>query len=420
MKALSSPGYGSLFPRGWRFPPYLAPLVAFLVLLPFLFLPVTPSEALSHPHLGYGAFVADLGSTAFLNDMGFGWFVHQLSWSSVEGERKGQYHWGDLDNILNASQGSGLRLILRVVDTPGWARSNPSGTAPPENMNDFGDFMEVLATRARGKVAGYVIWNEPNLPYEWGGNNPNPAQYVQMLQAVYPRIKAADPEALVITAGMATTGGGGGAACGVGTGITLQEVNPFTQNLYAAGVISDLDFICGIYLNGGQGYFDALGSHPYGFAAAFDQLPSTGLAFRRAEQQRAVMEAMGDGDKQIWAIEFGWVLHPGDSCRNKWDWPERWWQIVSEAEQAANLAGAYGYAYQNWRWMGVMNFFNLDFATVPWYDYCQPMRFYSVVYRDTPGVGSFNYRQGYYALRDMDKPTSGPYRRYFPFIHKGS
>ncbi|MFQ6000961.1 MAG: carboxypeptidase regulatory-like domain-containing protein, partial [Anaerolineae bacterium] len=119
------------------------------------------------------------------------------------------------------------------------------------------------------------------------------------------------------------------------------------------------------------------------------------------------MEAMGDGDKQIWAIEFGWILHPGDSCRNEWDWPERWWQIVSEAEQATNLAGAYGYAYQNWPWMGVMNFFNLDFATVGWYDYCQPMRFYSLVYRDTPGQGSLNYRQAYYALRDMEKPTSG-------------
>ncbi len=419
MKA-SPPSYRALFPRGWRLPPYFAPLVAFLALLPFVFLPATPSEAVPQTHLGYGADIAALGDTDILSGMGFGWFVHYLDWAGAE-PSKGNYNWADLDNIIDAAQSSGMKAILRVELTPDWAwAGNGDTTGPPDDMNDFGDFMEALATYARGKIAGYVIWNEPNLPYEWGENNPNPAQYVQMLQVVYPRIKAADPEALVITAGMATTGGGGGAACGVGTGIVLQEVSPFTQELYAAGVMSDLDFICGIYLNGGKDYFDLLGSHPYGFSAAFDQLPATGLAFRRVEQQRAVMEAMGDGDKQIWAIEFGWVLHPGDSCRNEWDWPERWWQIVSEAEQATNLVGAYQYAYHNWPWMGVMNFFNLDFATVPWYDDCQPMRWYSVVYRDTPGVGPLNYRLAYYALRDMVKPPSGPYKVYFPFVHKGS
>jgi len=385
-----------------------------------MFLPATPTEAVLPSTLGYGAGIAALGDTDILTEMGFGWFVHYLDWAGAE-PSKGNYNWADLDNIINAAQSSGLKAILRVQLTPDWAWSGSGDTtSPPDNMDDFGDFMEALATHAQGKIAGYVIWNEPNLPYEWGGNNPNPAQYVQMLQAVYPRIKAADPEALVITAGMATTGGGGGAACGVGAGIAMQKVSPFTQNLFAAGVMSDLDFICGIYLSGGKYYFDILGSHPYGFAAAYNELPSTGLAFRRVEQQRAVMEAMEDSDKQIWAIEFGWVLDPGESCHYTHDWESRWWQRVSEAEQATNLAGAYGYAYHNWPWMGVMNFFNLDFATVPWYDYCQPMRWYSVVYRDTLGLGELKYRPAYYALRDMVKPTSGPYKGYFPLIHKGS
>ena len=407
MKGHSSPSFWALFLRGRRLPPYLAPLVAFLALLPFLFLPATPSEAFPRPHLGYGANIAALGDVTILNDMGFGWFVHYLDWASAE-PNKGGYDWANLDNIIEAAESSGLKAILRVALTPDWAWSGGGDTTgPPDNMDDFGDFMEALATYAQGKVAGYVIWNEPNLPYEWGWNDPSPAQYVEMLQAVYPRIKAADPDAVVITAGMATTGGGGGAACGVGTGIALQKVSPFTQNLYAAGVMPDLDFICGIYLSGGQGYFDVLGSHPYGFAAAFDELPSTGLAFRRVEQQRAVMEAMGDSAKQVWAIEFGWVLYPGESCHYTHDWESRWWQIVSETEQATNLAGAYEYAYQTWSWMGVMNFFNLDFATVPWYDYCQPMRWYSVVYRDTPGVDPLKYWEAYYALRDMPKYTSG-------------
>lgn len=396
------------------------PFLGVLLLLSSSSISSQPSQTVVRPHLGYGANIAELSDTDILTEMGFGWFVHYLDWAGAE-PSKGNYDWAHLDKIINAGQSSGLKAILRVQLTPDWAWSGSGDTTgPPDDMNDFGDFMEALATYARGKIAGYVIWNEPNLPYEWGGNDPNPTQYVQMLQAVYLRIKAADPEALVITAGMATTGGGGGAACGVGRAIALQEVSPFTQKLYTAGVMSDLDFICGIYQSGGKGYFDVLGSHPYGFAATFDELPSTGLAFRRVEQQRAVMEAMEDGDKQIWAIEFGWVLYPGESCHYTHDWEWRWGQIVSEEEQATNLRGAYQYAYHYWPWMGVMSFFNLDFATVPWYDYCQPMRFYSVVYRDIPGVDPLRYRQAYTALQDMVKPTSGPYKGYLPFIHKGS
>jgi len=36
-----------------------------------------------------------------------------------------------------------------------------------------------------------------------------------------------------------------------------------------------------------------------------------GLAFRRVEQQRALMEIQGDAAKQIWVIEFGWILGSG-------------------------------------------------------------------------------------------------------------
>lgn len=400
--------------RGGCFLPFLATLL----LLFSSSISSQPSQALPRPHLGYGVFVANLGNLNMVNGLGFGWFAHPLFWSGAE-ETNNDYQPGNLDNIIDAAQGNNLKLILRVSDAPGWAWNMGN---PPQWADEFGDFMAWVAQRVNSRApdleVAYVIWNEPNLPIEWGGRTPQPSWMAALLQATYPRIKAVDPDAVVIAPGMATTGGRGGAACGVGTGIALQEVSPFTQKLYAAGAISDLDFICGIYLNGGKDYFDVLSSHPYGFAAPFDELPSTGLAFRRVEQQRAVMEAMGDGDRQIWALEFGWILYPGESCHYTHDWESRWGQIVSETEQATNLAGAYGYAYHNWPWMEVIHFFNLDFATVPWYGYCQPMRWYSVVYRDTPGVGDLKYRLAYYALRDMVKPTSGPFKAYLPLLYK--
>lgn len=379
-------------------------LLALLLLLITLLIPAAPSQARAESRLGYGAFVAnigdgsDTGNTPRLRGMGFGYMVVQLSWAGAE-PNEGKYNWDDLDNILHAAETEKLKLILRVTETPSWARkAGEIATAPPRKMGFFRRFMRKLAGYARGKVAGYVIWNEPNLPYEWGNRSPSPRGYVNLLKAAYRGVKAGDPQALVVTAGMATTGGGF-SGCGVKISAFDTAIGAdYTQRVLAAGAMNDLQFICGIYRNGGKGFFDALGSHPYGFAYPPGKDPSTvgGLAFRRVEQQRKIMRAQGDGAKRIWAIEFGWVVKPPDSCRHTHDWDSRWWQIVSERKQANYLVGAYQYARQNWRWMRVMSLFNLDFGRVPWYDDCQPMRYYSLL--KTTGA-----RPSYRALKAMDK-----------------
>jgi len=398
MKGLSSPRCWALFLRGWGLPPHLAPLFAFLALLPFLFLPATPSEAVPRPHLGYGAFVANPGNLNMVNDLGFGWFAHPLFWSGAE-EINNYYEPANLNNIVDAAQSNHLKLILRVSDAPDWAWDMGD---PLQWAGEFGDFMGWVAqhveNRAPNLEVAYVIWNEPNLPNEWGGRTPQISWMIALLEAAYPRIKAVDPDAVVIAPGMATTGG---SFSGCGVNISTIEVGlsaAYTQKLLAAQAVNDLEFICGIYENGGQGYFDVLGTHPYGFAYAPETNPSsvTGLTFRRAEQQRAIMEAQGDGDKQMWAIEFGWFVNncPDQDCSGPWG--DRVWQIVSKSNQADYLVRAYDYAYQNWPWMGVMTFFNLDFNTVPWYQCCDPIRGYGIA--NNPA---------YDALKNMPKPTSG-------------
>jgi hypothetical protein len=391
-------------------------VLIYAVLLALLSLLLAPSGsplAVQHPHLGYGAFLAERSHAYLVSDMDFDWLVWLLEWKLAE-PRPGEYDWYGLDQLLANAESLNLQVILRVTSAPAWARTGPEN-APPDDLDDLGNFMSALVSHASGRVAGYVIWNEPNLPMFWDGS-PSSAEYVAMLEAVYPRIKAVDSNAAVITAGMATTGGGGGGACGVGASVATMETTAYTEELYAAGVINDLDFICGIYRNGGQSYFDVLGSHPYGFADEPERDPSSvsGLAFRRVEQQRAVMESQGDGDKQIWAIESGWLLDPGPSCYGWADWPSRTWQIVSQSTQADYLVRAYQYALYHYPWMGVMSFFNMDFATVPWYNRCEPMRWYSVTYRILdPYDNQIFYRQAYYALRDMQKGV-GPYRAYLP------
>jgi len=87
------------------------------------------------------------------------------------------------------------------------------------------------------------VWNEPNLAREWGNQPPNPAQYVELLKVCYQSIKAADPDALVISAGMATTG------------------------TYSNEVMPDDLFIEQMYQAGAAPYFDLLGVHAPGYKA---------------------------------------------------------------------------------------------------------------------------------------------------------
>lgn len=414
MKHRSSAKPTSSLPKGAR----LLIAAVFLALLLVLVTPSTSRLAIEQPHVGYGAFLSERSNASLVDEMGFDWLVWNLQWSLAE-HPKGTYHWQGLDELLAAAESMGLKVILRVDSAPDWARSG-SESAPPDDMADLGDFMYALASHAVGKVAGYVIWNEPNLPMYWGGS-PSPREYVQMLQAVYPRIKDADPDAAVVTAGMATIGGPGGALCGLGAGVSSMAITVYTEGLYASGAKNDLDFICGIYRQGGKNSFDVLGSHPYGFAYEPQRDPSSvgGLAFRRVEQQRAIMENRNDADKQIWLIEFGWILNPGPSCYEWGDWPTRTWQIVSRQKQADYLVGAYLYAQNRWPWMGVMALFNMDFATVYWYDKCEPARWYSIAYRanhEDPFNSPIVYRKAYYALQGMVKALAGGPQVHMPVV----
>jgi hypothetical protein len=212
--------------------------------------------------------------------------------------------------------------------------------------------MGALAARYRGRVAAYEIWNEPNLNYEWGYLQPDPAVYTALLQAAYRAVKAADPQALVISGGLATTGDGSATAMG------------------------DLAFLQGMYDAGAQGSFDALGSHPYAFGHDPDYQDAWGTSLARVVQQREVMVRNGDAATPIWITEAGWVLH------TSWNLVEHEAVAVDEAQQADYLTRAYQKVRTEWPWVAAMFLFNLDFSSVPWYPAAEPMRWYAILNPD--------------------------------------
>ena len=306
----------------------------------------------AQPNFATGVNMADLSLAYLVNDMGFAWAKGYVNWQTVEPE-SGQYRWTDPDNIVKAFGDQEIKILMRVHGTPAWARPPDTHLSyPPHEIEDFAEFMGALASRYKGKVAAYEIWNEPNLNYEWGYLEPDPAEYTAMLKAAYLAIKQADPEALVVSGGLATTGDGSDTAVG------------------------DIAFLEGMYEAGAKGYFDAFGSHPYAFGTAPDETHPDGLSLARVKEQYDVMKAYEDEETPIWITEMGWVLN------SHWDLGEHQIIGVTEAQQGDYLTRSYTKVQEEWPFVEALFLFNLDFSTVSWYPAPEPMRWYAILNPD--------------------------------------
>jgi hypothetical protein len=278
-------------------------------------------------------------------DGGFHWVKQRFEWRNIEGKSKGDFEWNEPDRIVDAISQAGLKIIARVDNQPRWAASTVQwpGSGPPDNPRDWSDFLGALAARYRGRIQAYEIWNEPNLDREWGNKKPDPTAYTSMLKASFQAIKAADPDALVVSAGM----------------------SPTTDTSEHA--VPDLEFIRQMYTAGARGSFDILGVHAAGYKAEpcadpgqVAQSPELTnndpsppdlkriYAFRHVEDVRALMVQQGDTDKPMGILEMGWTTdaRPGSPYA---------WFAVDRDQQARNLVGAFQCARQLWQpWMGFM------------------------------------------------------------------
>ena len=276
---------------------------------------------------------------------GFHWVKQRFEWRNIEGKNKGNFEWNEPDRIVDAIQQSGLKIVARVDNQPKWASSTVQwpGSGPPDNPRDWTDFLTAVATRYKGRIAAYEIWNEPNLDREWGDKQPDAAAYTAMLKASYQAIKAADPQALVISAGMSPTS---------------------TDNAQA---IPDLKFIQQMYAAGAQGSFDVMGIHaqPWKAEACADpgQVAQSAeltngdpsspelrrvYAFRHAEDIRDLMVQQGDGNKQLAVLEMGATTDIRSGS------PYAWF-AVDRDQQGQQLVAAFQCARQLWQpWMGFM------------------------------------------------------------------
>jgi polysaccharide biosynthesis protein PslG len=290
----------------------------------------------SRPRTHYAAHTLAAGPRTFelARAARFDTIVQLFSWRAIEPTR-GQYHWQYPDEVVAGAAYYGMDLIVRLDQHPAWASAAPLDlNAPPDDPATYAAFAGMVAARYRGQVKAYIIWNEPNLATDWGGAAPDPAGYAALLRAAYGAIKAADPNALVVSAGLASTNDRTGQA---------MDDRAYLEALYAAGA---------------GPYFDVLGAHPYGFAYPPEDPHGAhdGLNLARLADLRAIMVRHGDAAKPVWATEMGWTVNGTGAAA---------WQTVTPEQQASYLSRALRDAPRAWPWLTLVAVWNLDGAENP-------------------------------------------------------
>jgi hypothetical protein len=244
------------------------------------------------------------------------------------------YRFGALDTVLREAIAHGQHVLLTILDAPSWASTytrGPAGFNGSPKPSAVGAFARALAKRYSGNfpdpahpgtrlphISFFQAWNEPNLPAliapQWtrgrGGGwvATSPQLYRNILNAVYANVKAVQPHAYVLAAGLAPYGDAPGSP--------YNRMHPIT-------FLQDLLCLSGPRLRPVScphpAHFDALDIHPYSltptthaYNAADVSVPDMGRLRRVLRAAQRAHRMLPAGQKPIWATEIGWTSKPPD------------------------------------------------------------------------------------------------------------
>lgn len=231
-----------------------------------------------------------------------------VDWPRLEPE-KGRWQFEMLDKYVELAQQHNVRLLLPLAFSPAWASVRPEepsayrpgNAAEPRKLDDWRAYVRTVATRYRGRITEYEIWNEPNLKKFYTGNT---TQLVALAREAYSILKEVDRSNLLVSPSV--TGDG-----------------------------KHLDWLDDYLANGGGNYADVIGYHFY----TGPHPPETMLPL--ITKVRNIMAKHGLQNKPLWNTESGWLIandgHRIDPAVVAFP---RAWEPLSMDQAAAYLARA--------------------------------------------------------------------------------
>jgi hypothetical protein len=236
-----------------------------------------------------------------------------IGWPSVQPSQGGAFDWSGYDSQVEEAAKAGIKVLPFLSGAPAWAvpekavpgagglmapsRLPVSGaartgwvsflTAAVARYGPTGSFWSEHPGVPSRPIREWQIWNEPNFKYFIA--KPNPAEYGQLVKISSTALRAADPGAKVVLAGLFSRPKGAR---------DRKTGKHKSLNWYAS------DFVDVMYKRtpGVKSKFAAAALHPYTINAS--ELPEV------VEELRKVMQLHGDPSKGLLLTELGWSSGP--------------------------------------------------------------------------------------------------------------
>ena len=318
-------------------------------------LPVTPNSFVgvvsdeTFASLGSGSGSAYLDS---IKNAGVGLLRQKFDWDFLTfGNGPANVNWSYLDRFMTATAQAGITVMPVLFDPPASMTTAPPagaqrGSYPPRDLGAIGDFGAMLAAHygtngsfwaenpqlPRHPITAWQIWNEPSLPVYWEPK-PSAASYVQMLRLASQKIKAVDPNAEIITAGL--------------------------PDSRIKGSVPLLKYIKQMYRAGAAGAFDTLAVNGYA--------PTGGAVAKLIAHIRKVVNRYGGRKTALRVSEFGWADRGPEHPRGRFTVGKKQgpytYQAIRSLWKARKHLKLRGIVYYDWRdqpvYAGGKNFWGL-------------------------------------------------------------
>jgi hypothetical protein len=248
------------------------------------------------------------------------------------------YDWEAYDRTIQYARQYGIKMVLSIFGTPGWANGGKGLTVAPRNPQDLERFAVAAARRYSGTFPGpdgrnlppvrmWTAWNEPNNPIglkvqyrrvagRWVVQSA--IDYARICNAVYNGVHGTLLRGELV-------------ACGV----TSPRGNNQPRSIRPA--VAPITFLRAAY-KAHMRRFDVYAHHPYsGSPAESPSATPSPTAITLANIDVLIREVRRlYGPKRLWITEYGYQTNPPDRTFG-----------VSYTKQALYLKQAYAIARQN-------------------------------------------------------------------------
>jgi Glycosyl hydrolase catalytic core len=246
-----------------------------------------------------------------------------IGWADLQPQEDAAIDWAGVDANVERAALSGIDVLPTITGAPTWAVSaatvpgDGSAKAPAhlpasggaavawkslltqavERYGPGGAFWQTHANLPEHPIRIWQVWNEPNFKYFVA--HPNPAEYGKLVKISSAALRAADPGAKIVLAGLFSQPKGGRRLST--TGHKTRVLNPTNPNYFASYFLDQM------YRKtpGIKSRFNGVALHPY--TGTYQYLTP------EIEEVRTVLRKDHDPAKGLWVTELGWSSGPPQS-----------------------------------------------------------------------------------------------------------